>query len=249
MKQKTLIFYSQLLLAPIIMCAHIGLADAAVAQRATVKRAPTAAPATRPTVATKAAEPVVESESAIESEPEVVIQDKSSQFSTTSSFTNESDNDSILAEKIRAQRAAIDARDNRNTATAQIKSTASVTSATNITLGDSTRYVKIRFYPSSSAVYPVTYKNLMVTIGSEFEPYTRYNGGTILLCENGRKRTVPEIYVSASTTLVFNGTSVSLSSGTHLVPEFEFKYGINSIKVSTGTIGSTITVTYQEGEL
>lgn len=112
MKQKNLIFYSQLLLAPIIMCAHIGIADAAVAQRTAVKRTTSAAPAARSTsgaTTTTTTNPVVEPEPTPEPEPEVMIQDKSSQFSTTSSFTNESDNDSALAAKIRAQRAAADA--------------------------------------------------------------------------------------------------------------------------------------------
>ena len=54
-----------------------------------------------------------------------VIENKSSTFSTQlNNRTDSTSNDSAIAEKIRAQRAAIDARDNRNTATAQIKSSA-----------------------------------------------------------------------------------------------------------------------------
>lgn len=54
-----------------------------------------------------------------------VIENKSSTFSTQlNNRTDSTSNDSAIAEKIRAQRAAIDARDNRDTATAQIKSSA-----------------------------------------------------------------------------------------------------------------------------
>ncbi len=55
-----------------------------------------------------------------------IIENKSSTFSTQlNNRTDSTSNDSAIAEKIRAQRAAIDARDNRNTATAQVKSSAS----------------------------------------------------------------------------------------------------------------------------
>ena len=61
-----------------------------------------------------------------------VIENKSSTFSTQlNNRTDSTSNDSAIAEKIRAQRAAIDARDNRNTATAQIKSSATQNSCDN----------------------------------------------------------------------------------------------------------------------
>ena len=55
-----------------------------------------------------------------------IIENKSSTFNTQLNSRNSStNNDSAIAEKIRAQRAAIDARDSRNTATAQVKASAS----------------------------------------------------------------------------------------------------------------------------
>ena len=61
-----------------------------------------------------------------------VIENKSSTFSTQlNNRTDSTSNDSAIAEKIRAQRAAIDARDNRDTATAQIKSSATQNSCDN----------------------------------------------------------------------------------------------------------------------
>ena len=61
-----------------------------------------------------------------------VIENKSSTFGTQlNNRTDSTSNDSAIAEKIRAQRAAIDARDNRNTATAQIKSSATQNSCDN----------------------------------------------------------------------------------------------------------------------
>ena len=61
-----------------------------------------------------------------------VIENKSSTFSTQlNNRTDSTSNDSAIAEKIRAQRAAIDARENRDTATAQIKSSATQNSCDN----------------------------------------------------------------------------------------------------------------------
>ena len=58
---------------------------------------------------------------------------------------------------------------------------------------------------------------------------------------------VPTLTLSAAMTLEFNGTSYSIGTGTNKVLGINFKEGINTIKVISGT--GTLTVSYQEGSL
>lgn len=66
---------------------------------------------------------------------------------------------------------------------------------------------------------------------------------------NDRKPTIPVITVTAETTLLWKGSTITLSPGTHKVLDIELLEGVNQLdaKVTTGT--GSITLIYQEGAL
>ena len=67
---------------------------------------------------------------------------------------------------------------------------------------------------------------------------------------NDRMPVVPEITVSAETTLLWNGNTYTISAGTHTVPEIRFTYGVQTLKakLTSGTTG-TISLQFKEGAL
>ena len=96
-----------------------------------------------------------------------------------------------------------------------------------------------------------------ITIDVDAEPwkYKKYetvqtipvSGTTNFVIQNGRRSTVPNISVSASMTITFEGKSYSLDSGTvYNFPNIVLKQG-NNYFAATGT--GTATFSYQEGGL
>lgn len=88
---------------------------------------------------------------------------------------------------------------------------------------------------------PYKYKQNITTITNSVVTGGTYN------YSNDRKSVVPTLTLSAAMTLEFNGTSYSIGTGTNKVLGINFKEGINTIKVISGT--GTLTVSYQEGSL
>lgn len=88
---------------------------------------------------------------------------------------------------------------------------------------------------------PYKYKQNVTTITN-----TVTTGGTYNY-SNDRKSVVPTLTLSAAMNLEFNGTSYSIGAGTNKVLGINFKEGINTIKVTSGS--GTLTVSYQEGSL
>lgn len=74
---------------------------------------------------------------------------------------------------------------------------------------------------------------------------TRTGSGT-LVCENDRMEVIPEITVTAETTIVFGGNTATISAGTHRISGFEFTEGNNTLTI-TGS--GTTTVKYRQGRL
>jgi hypothetical protein len=91
---------------------------------------------------------------------------------------------------------------------------------------------------------PYKYKNnltsLTFTIGA--------SGTLTTTLINSRKRVIPTITVSASTQVIFDDTSTTISAGTHKITNVVLIEGNNSITFNAAQ-GTTITVTYQEGAL
>lgn len=98
-----------------------------------------------------------------------------------------------------------------------------------------------------------------ITIEAECEPYkyklaktvvTRAIAGTVAITlTNARKRAVPEVTITTSTSLNIqygSGLIWDLGPGSYTLPELELKEGANLVTV-TGT--GTISFTWQEGEL
>lgn len=72
------------------------------------------------------------------------------------------------------------------------------------------------------------------------------SGTASIVLNNSRKRVVPEITATAAMTIVFNGNTYSIGSGTYILPAIELKEGANTLTVS-GT--GNITFKYREGGL
>ena len=70
------------------------------------------------------------------------------------------------------------------------------------------------------------------------------NGTLDCLCD--RMEVTPTITVTAETTIVFGDSSVTLAAGTHIVNEFMFTQGTNTLTITS--TGDT-TVTYTNGRL
>lgn len=74
-------------------------------------------------------------------------------------------------------------------------------------------------------------------------------GGTLTTTlVNSRKKVIPTITVSASTQVVFGSTSTAISAGTYTLTNIVLVDGDNNITFNAAN-GTTITITYQEGEL
>jgi phage-related protein len=117
------------------------------------------------------------------------------------------------------------------------------------------------FYVGRIYVQPFTSDRTIgyITIETECEPYkyklaktvvTRAIAGTVAITlTNARKRAVPEVSITTSTSLNIqygSGLIWDLGPGSYTLPELELKEGDNFVTV-TGT--GSITFTWQEGEL
>lgn len=67
-------------------------------------------------------------------------------------------------------------------------------------------------------------------------------------CLNSRKRVIPTITASAEVTLLFNGSSTTVSAGTHRFTNIMFVEDDNQVTI-TGPAGATVEFEYQEGAL
>lgn len=88
---------------------------------------------------------------------------------------------------------------------------------------------------------PYKYKQNVTTITNTVSTGGKYT------YTNDRKSVIPTLTLSSAMTLRFNGNSYSLSSGTIKTFDIEFKEGINTIEVISGS--GTLTVSYQEASL
>lgn len=86
---------------------------------------------------------------------------------------------------------------------------------------------------------PYKYKQNITTVTHEVEAGNSYD------FINDRMSVVPKLTLSADITFTFNNVSYSLSAGTYLIPDIQFKEGVNTITVTTGS--GTIKAEYQEG--
>lgn len=97
----------------------------------------------------------------------------------------------------------------------------------------------------------------MLSIECDFEPYKykqnvtskQYNvtAGSSYEFTNDRMRVVPTLTLSAAMTIEFEGNSYSLGAGSSKVLDIQFKEGVNTIKVITGS--GTLKAEYQEASL
>lgn len=95
-----------------------------------------------------------------------------------------------------------------------------------------------------------------IVVGAIVAPYKLRNVTTTVLVaagtnvsvtlENSRKRVIPTIRNTATSTIVFNGNAYTIEAGTHKVLDIELLEGSNEIVVTS--TGSTKFV-YQEGDL
>ena len=74
---------------------------------------------------------------------------------------------------------------------------------------------------------------------------TKSGSGT-LVCENSRMEVIPQIKVTAATSITFNNSTYSLSAGTYTLPGIVFKEGNNTLTISGS---GTTTVKYRQGRL
>ena len=72
------------------------------------------------------------------------------------------------------------------------------------------------------------------------------SGTKAIILINGRKRAVPEVAVSGSIKITYQGNVWSLGSGSFTLPELELVQGANALTLD-GT--GTVTFTWQEGDL
>lgn len=89
---------------------------------------------------------------------------------------------------------------------------------------------------------PYKYKNVETVF------VTPVDGTAIITYKNMRKRVVPTFIVEGEVQLTFGSMTVSLSTGTHIVPGLTFVQGDNIIKYVSEAL-STVKVKYQEGGL
>jgi phage-related protein len=71
---------------------------------------------------------------------------------------------------------------------------------------------------------------------------------TIFSLENLQKKVVPTVTTSGAATLIWGNSTYTLSEGTYTLPGILLEKGMNSIEVQV-TASTTITFSYQEGEL
>lgn len=117
------------------------------------------------------------------------------------------------------------------------------------------------YYIGRCSVSPFTTdKNIgFVSVECDCEPYKyklektvvskAVNGTATLTLTNGRKRAVPEVTITTTSSIriEFQGVNIwDLGSGSYTLPELELVEGANEIKL-TGT--GTVTFTWQEGDL
>lgn len=112
------------------------------------------------------------------------------------------------------------------------------------------------YYWDAFCVVESTLKNRKATliVNCDCAPYKLQNietsknitGSGTINCINGRKEATPTVITSATATLQLRGTSATVQSGTHEVPELILLEGNNMVTVtSTGTT----TIKYREGSL
>ena len=91
-----------------------------------------------------------------------------------------------------------------------------------------------------------------VTFTCDCEPYKLKNVNTVVsgtgsgdyVLSNLRKKVVPTITVTESTTIVFGRTTKTISAGSWVVPEYQLDVGDNIFTVTTE---GDVTFTYREG--
>lgn len=66
---------------------------------------------------------------------------------------------------------------------------------------------------------------------------------------NDRRTVIPSITVAQETTLLWNGNTTVISSGTHRLASIRLAAGSNTLKAKVASGTGTITVTYQEASL
>ncbi len=100
----------------------------------------------------------------------------------------------------------------------------------------------------------------IVTVKCDCDPYklkhdlTQYSGSiggagsTSIVCTNSRKKVIPKITVSASTTLGFKGNTYSVNAGTWQLTNIVFEQGQNVLTIM-GASGTAYAIEYQEGEI
>lgn len=100
-------------------------------------------------------------------------------------------------------------------------------------------------------------KNLhKIVVGAILAPYKLKLDETVVIApkgekvavtlENGRKTVVPTITATNEATIVHDGNTYELNSGTHVVLDITLKFGQNHLTV---TSEGAVTFTYQEGDL
>lgn len=97
----------------------------------------------------------------------------------------------------------------------------------------------------------------ILSLECDFEPYKykqeitsvsyAVSAGKTYNFNNERMHVVPTFTLDSAMTIEYEGSSYSLSKGTSKVLDIQFKEGINTIKVVTGT--GTLTAEYQEASL
>ena len=72
---------------------------------------------------------------------------------------------------------------------------------------------------------------------------------TKLLLTNGRMLVVPTLVVTASTTLIWNGNTFTISAGTHKLLDIQLVEGVNVLEAKTTAGTGKISVEYRKGAL
>lgn len=109
------------------------------------------------------------------------------------------------------------------------------------------------FLTVDSSTFSGKQKATVVITGDAY-PYRLENTETVktltgsgtLACENDRMEVIPEITVTAETTIVFGTVSATLAAGTHKVADIELAEGDNELEI-TGS--GTTTIRYRQGRL
>jgi phage-related protein len=104
-------------------------------------------------------------------------------------------------------------------------------------------------YESDKNVHQIVIKAVVAPYKlKNTETYRTVKAGTnvVVTLTNGRKTVIPTITCTAETTVVFNGGTYHLNSGTHKILGIALVEGENSLTV---TSTASVQFTYQEGDL